>query len=84
MADCRKCKYFKPLHTLRGKEYIDALETARLRTRKTGVYHAPLGYCTRFKRGITYFSGKCKGYEPLKPSKLERLTRWLKVKVSFS
>ena len=69
MADCRKCVYFKTMN-LTPEERTAMERTARMRA------EAPLGYCTHFQRGVTYYTGPCKGYKPRTEAKLRPLTEY--------
>ena len=36
----------------------------------------PLGYCNRYERPITYYTGRCKGYKPRQVEN-KRLTEFI-------
>lgn len=75
MADCRRCTFFKKLDELGEQELERAMDTARLR----GM-DRPLGYCRLFKRGVTYYTGRCSGFrekpEPRARPLFEFFKKW--------
>lgn len=60
MADCRKCVFFIPYELLTD-EYK---EKAAVQAAKRGIYH-PLGWCQLYDRVVTYYRGRCRGFEPI-------------------
>ncbi len=58
-VDCRKCKFFKPVEELSEQELHDAWVWIA----KNRPGEELLGYCTKFDRPVTYFTGKCYGFE---------------------
>ena len=69
MADCRRCVYFKQ-QNLTDEEQRAMERTAKLRG------EAPLGYCTHYQRGVTYYTGKCSGYKPKPDLRIKPLNQF--------
>jgi len=56
LADCRLCRHFVPLQYCSNKELEEVVSLANARGDK------PLGYCRKYRRGVTYYIGKCPGF----------------------
>jgi len=73
-VDCRKCVFFVPLKKCSDYQKKRAYRTMVLRNKKV-----ILGYCLRFDRGVTYYFGKCWGFQPKdSPERLRKLVEFLK------
>ena len=73
IADCRFCKYFIPLDECDGEMLAKVFSLANARGEE------PKGYCLRYKRGITYYVGHCKGFERKETEyKTIPLTKWMR------
>ena len=72
-ADCRKCKFFKPVEKLSFASRV-VLERWVERNRPGEPL---LGFCRKFRRPVTYYEGECSGYSPkeLKQLKLDDYVR---------
>ena len=57
-ADCRKCMYFRPYEYLTPKEKEEARRWVEMF--RTG--EPVLGWCSCYKRAVTYYTGRCPGY----------------------
>ena len=69
LADCRRCLYFKTDNlTVEERQAVE--RTARARG------EAPLGYCQLYQRGVTYYTGPCKGYKPKAEPKVKPLNKF--------
>ncbi len=60
MVDCRKCQYYTPTAFLDALTRVNALVWRDRERPGEPLY----GYCERYKRGITYLRGSCRGYKP--------------------
>ena len=63
-ANCRNCKYFIPV----SKMSNDLKEECLIWIAKHRPSEELLGYCSKFKRPVTYFEGICSGYKPKRKS----------------
>lgn len=76
-ADCRKCAFFKP----KSRMSISELENAYHYIANYRPKSELLGWCTKYARPVTYYTGKCKGFMR-KREALRTLIEFLKVKSS--
>ena len=73
MADCRRCLFFVLASQLGTGERARAeVWVAR---RRPG--ESLLGWCTKFKRPVTYYTGECSGFRE-KPVVNRKLTEFIK------
>ena len=60
LADCRRCICFRLL----GELQPELAEEARRWVEANRPGERPLGDCERFRRPVTYYVGRCSGYQP--------------------
>lgn len=69
-ADCRRCIYFISYDELDENMKSRAKDGARQRG---GI---PLGWCSRYNRVVTYYTGGCRGYKA-KIAMIRKLSEWI-------
>ena len=72
VADCRRCVYFKPSRVMNQRQAAECVELANVRGQEC------LGWCMKYRRGVTYYTGPCRGYRTrsLEPPKATLATFW--------
>ena len=80
MADCRLCRYFKPIDDMGAEELEDIYVRANMIQVKVleGSKNI-LGWCRKRKWIVTHYTGKCRFFTPKKVRRQKSLGEYVDV-----